>query len=189
MLNATMGLRSKRVDETMGRKSNPVCRAIAQRRTDTVSVAERSRIMGAVRSSGNRATEMVLVKRMRKHGITGWRRRVDLRGKPDFVFVTERVAIFVDGCFWHGCPKHCRMPKGNRSYWQTKIASNTARDALVTRTLRRAGSRSQLGTVIRYIENQQKHHAKKSFLDEYTALFNKFEVEYEQRYTFKPIDE
>ena len=50
-------------------------------------------------------------------------------------------------------------------------------------------SRSQLGAVIRYIENQQKHHAKKSFLDEYTALLDKFEVENDQRYIFKPIDE
>ena len=50
-------------------------------------------------------------------------------------------------------------------------------------------SRSQLGAVIRYIENQQKHHAKKSFLDEYTALLDKFEVEYDERYIFKPIDE
>ena len=49
-------------------------------------------------------------------------------------------------------------------------------------------SRSQLGTEIRYIENQQQHHAKKSFLDEYTALLDKFEVEYDQRYIFKPID-
>jgi putative transposase len=50
-------------------------------------------------------------------------------------------------------------------------------------------SRSQLGTVIRYIENQQKHHAKKSFLDEYTQLLEKFGVEYDQRYIFKPLDE
>jgi REP element-mobilizing transposase RayT len=48
-------------------------------------------------------------------------------------------------------------------------------------------SRSQLGTVIRYIENQQKHHASKSFLDEYTALLEKFEVQYDRRYIFKPI--
>lgn len=49
-------------------------------------------------------------------------------------------------------------------------------------------SRSQLGTVIRYIENQQKHHVRKSFREEYTALLDKFEVEYDQRYIFKPID-
>lgn len=108
------------------------------RRTDTVSVAERSRIMSAVRSGGNKATELVLMTLMRKHGITGWRRRVRLSGKPDFVFTRQRVAVFVDGCFWHGCPKHCRMPKGNQGYWKPKIAGNQARDALVTRTLRRA---------------------------------------------------
>ncbi|MGO8837677.1 MAG: very short patch repair endonuclease [Limisphaerales bacterium] len=105
------------------------------------SPAKRSAIMRAVRSSANKATEMVLLKRMREHGITGWRRRVNLCGKPDFVFSRYKVAVFVDGCFWHGCPKHCRMPKGNRSYWQAKIAGNTTRDAFVTRTLRRAGWR------------------------------------------------
>lgn len=111
------------------------------RRRDTVSVAERSRIMSAVKNGGNKATEMVLVKLMRKHGITGWRRRVRLTGKPDFVFTTQKVAVFVDGCFWHGCPKHCRMPKSNRGYWKPKITGNQARDALVNLTLRRAGWR------------------------------------------------
>lgn len=76
---------------------------------------------------------------LREHEIIGWRRRVCLRGKPDFVFAKQKIAVFVDGCFWHGCSKHCRMPKGNRKYWQTKIAGNRARDRLVARTLRRAG--------------------------------------------------
>lgn len=106
------------------------------RRTDTVTVAERSRIMSGVRSGGNKSTEVVLVKLMRQHGISGWRRRVRLTGKPDFVFRTQKVAVFVDGCFWHGCPKHCRMPKRNQDYWRPKIAANRMRDALVTRTLR-----------------------------------------------------
>lgn len=111
------------------------------RRTDTVSPEKRSAIMSAVRSSGNKTTEMVLMKLMREHGIAGWRRRVGLRGKPDFVFAKQKAAIFVDGCFWHGCRKHCRMPRGNRNYWQTKIVTNKVRDASVTRTLRRAGWR------------------------------------------------
>ena len=111
------------------------------RRTDTVSVAERSRIMSAVRSGGNKATEMVLVKLMRQHGITGWRRHRRLSGKPDFVFGSQKVVVFVDGCFWHGCPKHCRMPKGNQGYWRPKITGNITRDALITRDLRRAGWR------------------------------------------------
>ena len=110
-------------------------------RTDTVSVAKRSEIMSAVRSSGNKATEIVFVEFLRQHGIMGWRRRVGLLGKPDFVFAKKRTAIFVDGCFWHGCAKHCRMPKGNRNYWLTKIAGNKARDQVMGRKLRKAGWR------------------------------------------------
>ena len=111
------------------------------RRTDTVSPEKRSAIMRAVRSTGNKATEIVLMKLMRERQITGWRRHVSLHGKPDFVFRKQKVAVFVDGCFWHGCSKHCRMPKGNRKYWQTKIVTNKVRDASVTRTLRRASWR------------------------------------------------
>ena len=111
------------------------------RRTDTVSPEKRSAIMRAVRSTGNKATEIVLMKLMRERQITGWRRHVSLHGKPDFVFRKQKVAVFVDGCFWHGCSKHCRMPKGNRKYWQTKIVTNKVRDASVTRTPRRASWR------------------------------------------------
>jgi len=64
-----------------------------------------------------------------------------LRVRPDFVFPKLRLAVFVDGCFWHCCPKHTTKPKNNRAFWQRKLASNRARDALVTRTLRRAGWR------------------------------------------------
>jgi DNA mismatch endonuclease (patch repair protein) len=107
--------------------------------TDTVSIEKRSEIMRAVRSRGNRATELVLVRLMRQHKISGWRRHVGLTGNPDFVFRKQKVALFVDGCFWHGCARHCRMPKGNSSYWVPKIASNKTRDRRVTRLLRRTG--------------------------------------------------
>ena len=59
--------------------------------------------------------------------------------RPDFVFRKSRTAIFVDGCFWHGCPKHATKPKNNRAFWQRKLAGNAARDRLVTQTLKRAG--------------------------------------------------
>jgi DNA mismatch endonuclease (patch repair protein) len=111
---------------------------IAQR-TDTVSRKKRSQIMSAVRSTGNQATEAVFVRILRKHRIGGWRRGVRLRGNPDFVFPKQRTAIFVDGCFWHGCAKHCRMPQGNSVYWKPKISGNKKRDQLVTRDLRRSG--------------------------------------------------
>ena len=109
------------------------------RRTDTVSIAKRSKIMSAVRSNGNKATELVLIKLMREHGITGWRRRVNLIGKPDFVFIRQRVAIFVDGCFWHGCGQHGTRPRNNAEYWASKLSRNVDRDADTTRRLRQAG--------------------------------------------------
>ena len=62
-----------------------------------------------------------------------------LRVRPDFVFRSERVAVFVDGCFWHGCPRHATRPVGNRKFWDAKLARNKARDREVSRALRRAG--------------------------------------------------
>jgi DNA mismatch endonuclease, patch repair protein len=52
----------------------------------------------------------------------------DVRVRPDIVFSRRRVAVFVDGCFWHGCPEHCRMPGTNVEYWEAKIGRNRARD-------------------------------------------------------------
>jgi len=64
-----------------------------------------------------------------------------LQVRPDFVFLKSRTAIFVDGCFWHGCPMHGTQPKGNRTFWKNKFARNIARDRLVNQTLRRANWR------------------------------------------------
>jgi DNA mismatch endonuclease (patch repair protein) len=60
-------------------------------------------------------------------------------GKPDFVHRESKTAIFLDSCFWHGCPHHLRMPKSNTEYWQKKIERNRKRDRLVTRTLKKEG--------------------------------------------------
>ena len=109
--------------------------------SDTVSKKKRSQIMAAVRSRGNKATELRLIQIFRRHGIKGWRRHLPTLGRPDFVFRNDRLAVFVDGCFWHGCPKHLRKPKGNRRYWRYKIESNRQRDLFVTRSLRRTGWR------------------------------------------------
>lgn len=95
--------------------------------------------MAAIRSAGNRETELKLIAIMRSYHITGWRRRRALPGKPDFVFSKARLAVFVDGCFWHGCPKHGRKPTSNRAYWLEKLRRNKKRDKLVNRTLRLAG--------------------------------------------------
>lgn len=65
----------------------------------------------------------------------------DVRVRPDIVFVTERVAIFVDGCYWHGCPEHGTLPRANSDYWRQKFERNLARDRRVNEALRRAGWR------------------------------------------------
>jgi len=102
---------------------------------------KRSAVMSRIRGKGNKDTELRMIGIFREHGITGWRRNVALFGKPDFVFRKERLAVFIDGCFWHNCPKHCRMPAGNREFWEVKLGKNRVRDRLVNRTLRAKGWR------------------------------------------------
>ena len=106
---------------------------------DVFTKAKRSAVMSLIRSRGNRATELRLIALMREHGITGWRRNAPVFGKPDFVFRTAKLAVFVDGCFWHGCPRHATMPANNRTFWKAKLTRNAQRDRAVTRALRASG--------------------------------------------------
>ena len=73
---------------------------------DVFTKAKRSEVMSRIRGRGNKDTELALAKLLRRHRITGWRRNQPVFGKPDFVFPKLKLAVFVDGCFWHGCPKH-----------------------------------------------------------------------------------
>jgi DNA mismatch endonuclease (patch repair protein) len=95
--------------------------------------------MRLVRSSGNKSTELRLIQIFRTSGIKGWRRGFKLPGKPDFVFPRLKLAVFVDGCFWHGCPKHETRPKSRAVYWLAKISGNKARDRRVDYALRKRG--------------------------------------------------
>jgi DNA mismatch endonuclease, patch repair protein len=106
---------------------------------DVFTKAKRSAVMSRIRGRGNKDTELALMKLFRQHGITGWRRNQKVFGKPDFLFRRNRLAIFVDGCFWHGCPRHYKIPIGNRAFWKKKFAANKARDRRVNRALRRIG--------------------------------------------------
>jgi DNA mismatch endonuclease (patch repair protein) len=106
---------------------------------DNISPATRSRVMAQIRDRENRSTELALIRIFRKHHITCWRRKVPLDGKPDFVFRKYRVVVFVDGCFWHGCPQHCRMPNIRADYWESKIKANVRRDKKINYILKRAG--------------------------------------------------
>jgi len=106
---------------------------------DRVSVELRSRIMRAVRARDTRP-EMALRRALYARGLRGYRVAPKwLTGKPDVVFPGARLAIFVDGCFWHGCPDHCRMPAARASYWRTKIRRNRVRDASDAAVLRGQG--------------------------------------------------
>jgi len=100
---------------------------------------QRSRIMSAIRSNGNKTTEVRLIKIMRWHNITGWRRNWPLSGKPDFVFPKYKLVVFVDGCFWHGCPRCYIEPRKNTKFWREKIRMNTLRDRRNVRLLRKQG--------------------------------------------------
>ncbi len=139
----------------------PFCQR-SEMRSDVFSKAKRSQVMSQIRSRGNKDTELVLAKLFRLHEISGWRRHVQIvvRGhrqssgthgtplqvrkfsvRPDFIFPRFKVAVFVDGCFWHGCPRHATQPKSNRAFWNHKLAWNKARDRRVNRTLRGQGWR------------------------------------------------
>jgi DNA mismatch endonuclease (patch repair protein) len=88
----------------------------------------------------------------------GLRYRVDCRPLPterftaDLVFPRAKVAVFIDGCFWHGCQKHHRQPSANAEYWRQKIAGNVARDALAVDRLTRSG-----WLVMRHWEHEDAH--------------------------------
>lgn len=103
---------------------------------------KRSRNMSAIRSSGNKTTEKRLTLLLRRKGIRGWKLHPDkIVGKPDFVIAQKRVAVFVDGCFFHGCPRCGHIPKTNKPYWAAKIARNKRRDVVISRALRKSGYR------------------------------------------------
>ena len=99
----------------------------------------RSEVMSRIRGKGNEKTEVRLARLLRKAGIRGWRRHLPIPGRPDFSFRKMKVAVFVDGCFWHGCPKCFRLPKQNREFWRAKIEGNRRRDRSVNGRLRRLG--------------------------------------------------
>lgn len=142
---------------------------------DVFTKAKRSQVMSRIRGRGNKDTEVALAKLLRAAHISGWRRQVQLRSaecgirngrahgvtrstarvRPDFTFLRERVVIFVDGCFWHCCPKHSNMPAQNRAFWREKLTGNRTRDRLVMRMLRESGWR-----VIRIWEHELRKPAR-----------------------------
>lgn len=100
----------------------------------------RSRNMRAIKSVNNATTERRIRAHLSQLRVRGWRiRPVGFPGSPDFVFPNKKIAIFVDGCFWHGCPKCGHIPKSNAEYWRRKLKRNKSRDRSVNKQLRSAG--------------------------------------------------
>lgn len=97
--------------------------------------------MSRIKGRGNKDTELAMILILRKYHISGWRRNQVVLGKPDFIFPKPKIALFVDGCFWHGCPlpKHSNLPKNNQEFWAKKLQQNKDRDKFVTRELRKLG--------------------------------------------------
>jgi DNA mismatch endonuclease (patch repair protein) len=111
---------------------------------------KRSRIMSSIRGKYNISTEMILRDALRKRKISGWvRHPKNIFGSPDFYFKRPKVAIFLDGCFWHGCERCGHIPKTRTAFWKEKFIRNKQRSQLVSRELRKHGIRS-----FRYWEHQ-----------------------------------
>ncbi|MBV6397604.1 MAG: Very short patch repair protein [Anaerolineales bacterium] len=122
---------------------------------DVFTKQKRSEVMSRIKGKGNKDTELAMIQILRKNHVSGWRRNQAVLGKPDFVFPKLKIALFVDGCFWHGCPKHSNMPRNNRKFWEKKLQQNKDRDKYVSRELKKAGWK-----VIRVWEHELKFSEK-----------------------------
>lgn len=99
----------------------------------------RSRTMAAIKGKHNLSTDIQFRMALVRMGIKNWVTHSDLPGKPDVYFPKKRLAIFLDGCFWHGCNKCGHIPKTNSLFWATKLSRTKSRDAKTTRLLRKQG--------------------------------------------------
>lgn len=107
---------------------------------DVFSIEKRSEVMSQIRGRDNRSTERRMTALLRAYHISGWRvRPSEVTGHPDIYFPDLRIAIFLDGCFWHACPKCFKLPEQNRKFWAEKIRKNKRRDREVNRVLKREG--------------------------------------------------
>lgn len=93
---------------------------------DRLTPQERSRLMSRIRSTGT-SPELRLRKALWAAGLR-YRLKSNLPGKPDIVYPSAKVAVFIDGCFWHGCPLHGHIPRTNEDYWLKKLTRNMERD-------------------------------------------------------------
>jgi len=106
--------------------------------------------MSSIRGKRNKTTEYILRMALVRHGIRGWILHPKyVPGCPDFFFPQKNIAVFVDGCFWHGCSRCGHIPLTNRPFWSAKIKRNRNRDLTNAKVLRKAGIR-----VLRFWEHE-----------------------------------
>lgn len=125
--------------------------------------------MSKVRSKGNKSTELKLIKYFKENDIHGWCRGYKVKGHPDFVFLDYKIAIFVDGCFWHGHDCRNTRPSENAEFWQKKRERNMLHDREITALFEARG-----WTVIRIWECELK---KKNYEYQLTRIKETMEAE------------
>ncbi len=134
---------------------------------DNLSKKQRSDCMSKIRSF-NTKIEVIFRRYLSKNGIKGYRIKNSIAGKPDLFFPQKKIAVFIDGCFWHKCPKCFMRPKSNRKYWADKIKNNALRDKKNILLLKKQGVH-----VIRFWEHQIK--------DNIAGCYTKFIKIYEKK--------
>ena len=118
---------------------------------DIFDKEKRSAIMRQGKSKKNKSTELRLIKIFKENGVTGWKRNYPVKGHPDFVFLKQRIAVFVDGCFWHGHDCRNTRPSANEEFWRKKRERNIKHDKEITELFESRG-----WTVIRIWECELK---------------------------------
>ena len=113
--------------------------------------------MSKIRSK-NTQPELLLRKYLWAKGVRGWRVHQKLPGRPDLYFGPKKVAVFVDGCFWHKCPQCYRAPKSHKKFWNAKIRRNIARDIENDAALKEMGV-----TILRFWEHEVKKDTGKCY--------------------------
>jgi DNA mismatch endonuclease, patch repair protein len=126
--------------------------------TDVLTEEQRRLNMSRIRARDT-VPELRLRRALFKKGVRGYRLSYDLLGKPDLVFIRKKVAVFIDGCFWHKCPDHFVRPETRTEFWMNKIDGNVRRDDSVNVKLKEAGWR-----VLRFWEHEIRENPEKVVL-------------------------
>ena len=134
---------------------------------DVFNAEKRSEIMRKVKSKKNKSTELRLIEVFKENGITGWRRNYAVKGHPDFVFPKQKIAVFVDGCFWHGHDCRNTRPADHQDYWQKKRERNIKHDQEVTAMFEARG-----WTVLRIWECELKKKNIEALLERFQIALN-----------------